>query len=549
MHGTHAAQRLRRYAALLLVLLVAWSLPAVSAQTSVRYFPQTGHYLRGAFRSFWERNGGLPIFGYPITEEYYRKSDGRIVQYFERARYELTVRGNLAIVELGLLGREVTQGRDFPRVPPVPNSNSLRYFHETGHTLKGLFKTTWDTRGGARIFGLPISEEIGEVLDDGRVHTVQYFERSRFELWPGPVRFSQLGRALAPKHLTAPLPPNSPPPGPLNEDGSQPPPPPGPTTVRIDPPSGRAGTTFTVLGDGFERGERVSLWMTAPGGSVRPIDAKPEADRNGSISGSHVQITTDTGFRDGTWYVTARGTKSGRQGIGTFRITGVAPPPPAPAPPPPPENRLGVILHDDLRPRGNGEIVPLAAPPGFQFVFSARGFDPNEKVGVWYTRPNRKTQEVEGKYIRRDGPNVTVSVRSGGFEEGVWTITAQGASTGRAVTAPFKITREFVAPVGTPRPPNRNGSVNPAEGNIYTSFRLTGTGFRANELLELWITSPDGVYYYVGVTVRADSRGRIGYTPPQVVQFGGGSPTGVYGYHYRGVTSKARVDLYFTFKG
>jgi hypothetical protein len=543
MHGTHAAQRFRRYAALLLVLLVAWSLPAASAQTSVRYFPQTGHYLRGAFRFFWERNGGVPILGYPVTEEYYRRSDGRIVQYFERARFELTVRGNQALVELGLLGREVTAGRDFPRVPPVPSNSFRRYFPETGHTLKGLFKTTWDSRGSTRIFGLPISEEIGEVLEDGLVHTVQYFERTRFELWPGPVHFSQLGRALAPQKLLAPWPPNAPPSGPLAEDGSQPPPPPGPTTVRLDPPSGRAGTVFTILGDGFQSGERVSLWITAPGGSVRPISAKPDADRNGSISGSRIQIPTDSGFRDGVWYVTAQGSKSGRQGIGTFRLTGQQ------APAPPPENRLGVILHDDLRVRGNGDIVPLAAPSGFLFTFSARGFDRDERVGVWFTKPNRKTQAVEGKLIRRDGPNVTVVFRASGFEEGVWTITAQGARTGRAVTAPFKLTRDYVAPTSTPRPPNRNGSVSPPEGGGATSFRLTGSGFRANEALQLWITSPDGVYYYVGVAERADVRGRIGYAPAQIVQFGGGSPAGVYGYHYRGVNSGVRVDLYFTFKG
>jgi hypothetical protein len=543
MHGTHAAERLRRYAALLLVLLVAWSLPAASAQTSARYFWETGHYLRGAFRLFWERSGGVSTFGYPITEEYYRRSDGRTVQYFERARFELTVRGNQAIVELGLLGREVTQGRDFPRVPPVPSNSFRRYFPETGHTLKGLFKTTWDTRGGTRIFGLPISEEIGEVLDDGLVHTVQYFERARFELWPGPVRFSHLGRALAPHQLLAPWPPNSPPSGPISEDGSQPPPPPVPTSVRLDPPSGPPGTTFTVLGDGFQSGERVSLWITAPGGSVRPIGDRPDADRNGSISGARVQISTDSGFRDGVWYVTAQGSRSGRQGIGTFRLTGLAPPPP------PPENRLGVILHDDLRARGNGEIVPLAAPSGFLFTFSARGFDPNERVGVWFTRPNRRTQEVDGRLIRRDGPNVTVVFRTNGFEDGVWTITAQGSRTGRAVTAPFKLTREYVAPTSTPRPPNRNGSVSPSEGGIFTSFRLTGFGFRAYEPLQLWITSPDGIYYFVGVTERADVRGRVGYAPAQIVQFGGGSPTGVYGYHYRGVNSGVRVDLYFTFKG
>jgi len=542
MNGTHTRRTLYRHAVLLLVLLAAWGLPAASAQTDARYFPETGHYLRGAFRFFWERNGGVPVFGFPITEEYIRRSDGKLVQYYERARFELLVRGNVASVELGLLGREVTGGRDFPRVPPVPSTISRRYFPETGHTLKGAFKSNFDLRGGVRIFGYPISEEFGEALGDGRVHTVQYFERARFELWPGAVLFGQLGRVLVPQQLLKPWPPNSPPAGPLSEEG-QPGPPvvAGPAQVRLDPASGPAGTTFTVQGEGFQSGERVNFWITAPGGSVRPLPNKTEADHNGSISGAHIQIVTDTGFRDGIWYVTAQGTKSNRQGIGSFRLGGALPGQPTG------ENRLSVILHDSLQVRGNGEIVPLAAPAGFLFTFTAHGFDPNERVGVWFTRPNRKTVDVESRLVRRDGANVSVTFRTNGFEEGVWTITAEGSRTKHNVTAPFKLTRDYVAPLGTPRPPNRNGSVSPAEGGLRTAFRLSGGGFRVFEPLQLWITSPDGIYYFVGVSERADSRGRVGAAPPQVVQFDGGSPTGVYGYHYRGVNSGVRVDLYFTF--
>ena len=33
-----------------------------------RYFPETGHYLGGEFRHYWERNGGLYVFGCPIPE-------------------------------------------------------------------------------------------------------------------------------------------------------------------------------------------------------------------------------------------------------------------------------------------------------------------------------------------------------------------------------------------------------------------------------------------------------------------------------------------------
>ena len=54
-------------------------------------FRETGHCLGGAFRTYWEANGGLAQFGYPLTEVFEeRLEDGGSyrVQYFERARFE-----------------------------------------------------------------------------------------------------------------------------------------------------------------------------------------------------------------------------------------------------------------------------------------------------------------------------------------------------------------------------------------------------------------------------------------------------------------------------
>ncbi len=51
-----------------------------------RYFPETGHSVQGVILRFWTAHGGLPIFGYPLSEE--RREDGLTVQYFERARLE-----------------------------------------------------------------------------------------------------------------------------------------------------------------------------------------------------------------------------------------------------------------------------------------------------------------------------------------------------------------------------------------------------------------------------------------------------------------------------
>jgi hypothetical protein len=55
------------------------------------YFPETGHTLQHGFKNYWEANGGLVVFGYPISEEWSETTaDGRkvVMQVFERARLE-----------------------------------------------------------------------------------------------------------------------------------------------------------------------------------------------------------------------------------------------------------------------------------------------------------------------------------------------------------------------------------------------------------------------------------------------------------------------------
>ena len=56
--------------------------------STARFFPETGHSLKEAFLNYWEREGGLAVFGYPLSEEFdARAFDGqrRTLQYFERA--------------------------------------------------------------------------------------------------------------------------------------------------------------------------------------------------------------------------------------------------------------------------------------------------------------------------------------------------------------------------------------------------------------------------------------------------------------------------------
>jgi hypothetical protein len=348
----------------------------------------------------------------------------------------------------------------------------------------------------------------------------------------------------------------------LVQRGGAPPPAPGGdggnsgVFVGTSPTSGVIGQAVLIQGGGFKPGEKITMWLTAPDQSVRAIDAQPDADGGGSITSSQIRITFDNTFRVGIWFITAQGRESGRQAIGQFRIDpgSCCPAPsgggasPVPAGPRGNPAALGQLIQDGLRPRGDGSIVPLAAPPEIAFTFYARGFAAGERVGVWLTRPDGGTDEIDPDVVRIDGGSLNVTFKVTKQQEGNWTITAQGVSTGRAVTAPFSVRRDFIAPPGTPRPANRNGVVTPAEGSQRTQFRLSATGFRANEVLEFWITAPDGIYY-LAPSVTADSRGRIGYAPALVVQLGQLNPAGVYGYHYRGTRSGVRADMYFTFNG
>jgi hypothetical protein len=166
-----------------------------STDPSVRYFAETGHNVPGVFVRYWDANGGLRRFGYPLTEAFVEVSEtdgGKyLTQYFERARFEFhpDYAGTKDEVMLGLLGVETTTLRrnetPFKPIKAFASTANRTFFGETGHSLSGTFKRVWEERGGLPIFGYPISEEFEELSKtDGRWHVVQYFERNRFELHP-----------------------------------------------------------------------------------------------------------------------------------------------------------------------------------------------------------------------------------------------------------------------------------------------------------------------------------------------------------------------------
>ena len=153
------------------------------------------------FWPYYAEHDGMRVFGLPLSQV--EIVNGRRVQWFERARLEEWPENQdpRYKIQPGLVGREYTDGRTFPTQSFFTSRPGLVFFGETSHGLGGLFLEYWNAHGGLDIFGYPISDEIPEVLEDGRIYTVQYFERARMELHPerdagDQVMLGLLGRAL-----------------------------------------------------------------------------------------------------------------------------------------------------------------------------------------------------------------------------------------------------------------------------------------------------------------------------------------------------------------
>jgi hypothetical protein len=84
-----------------------------------------------------------------------------------------------AVIGLGALGVA-------PSTSAGPNAAvESRFFPETQHWVSGRFLQYWNEHGGLAQQGYPLTEEFVETNKlDGKVYTVQYFERAIFEKHP-----------------------------------------------------------------------------------------------------------------------------------------------------------------------------------------------------------------------------------------------------------------------------------------------------------------------------------------------------------------------------
>ncbi len=168
-------------AALALLLALAVLVAAQDAGTCV-YVAETGFWVCGEFRAFYERHGGAAFLGPPLTRAYQDAERGLEVQVFERGWLEL--HPELPVGERVRLGALVDE-LGYPDTGagaawvPLLSAALFQHFPETGHVVAFAFLQAYRAGGGVRTFGLPRSDAL---VEGG--HIVQYLQCARMEWHP-----------------------------------------------------------------------------------------------------------------------------------------------------------------------------------------------------------------------------------------------------------------------------------------------------------------------------------------------------------------------------
>jgi hypothetical protein len=376
----------------------------------------------------------------------------------------------LAIMAALLLALPIASG-----ATPASAQGSSRTFKETGKTVKGQFLTYWDSHGGLAQQGFPISEEIQEKSDtDGKIYTVQYFERAVFELHnelptPNKVLLSLLGNFLWKQKY------------PGGASGQQP---------NTSPGSVAYPQTGKRLGGKFK-----TYWDTHGGLAQQGFPVSDEFMEKSDLDGKmyRVQYFERAVFE---WHPEKAGTQFEvlLSQLGTFRYKakyqGGTPAP-------------GGYVDKDAR------VEPRCGTPGTKFRYYGLGFTPQEALSAWFTAPDGSTVgTARPSFLTPDDGQFYFDIPTDfNWAQGWWAMTWQGDFSGHQSIGYFQIVANAGQcgsgsnpPPPPPPPPSggcdvsasRDGSAAPTSARPGQTIRVTAWGFTPQEDLSLWFTAPDG---------------------------------------------------------
>lgn len=172
-----------------------------------------------------------------------------------------------------------------------------------------------------------------------------------------------------------------------------------------------AGSTVTILGNGFGKRERITTWASSVHGAVYPTDSA-DTSSNGDVA---VTITARRFWEPGWWAVTLHGSSTGREAVATFQVQAT-----------PPDGRL--------------DVEPVTVRVGSIVRFHGAGYRSDEKVSIWTTHPDQSATALDVDIGRNDGDIYFSYTIPGNAPIGRWYMTAYGNNSERFLIAAFTVT-------------------------------------------------------------------------------------------------------------
>jgi hypothetical protein len=177
-----AVSKIMRRGVMFLALIALMSIPiwvVTRAQSDQpEYFPDTGHTITGKFYElYYAADNPIAVYGSPITDAFPDK-DGNLVQYFQKARFELNKNGEIFKTPLGQIFLNENEA-GIESINISDSSSVCRNFEETGYSVCYDFLEFFEKNGGVNQFGYPISNRLIRAN-----RTSQYFEYALLEFYP-----------------------------------------------------------------------------------------------------------------------------------------------------------------------------------------------------------------------------------------------------------------------------------------------------------------------------------------------------------------------------
>lgn len=185
-------------------------------------------------------------------------------------------------------------------------------------------------------------------------------------------------------------------------------------SVTASLPQAGVGAAVTFSGNGFNAGESISIWDTAPDSTVAPL--------SGVFSDGTGGFNTQVSFPSaGIWQITAHGKDSGHEVIGRFNISGD------------PSTTSTTTSSSFTSPYANST---LKATVGVVVTYTATGYNNGELVSVWSTAPDGTVTPLDSTQATTAG-RVTVSTSFG--SAGLWQITIHGRDSLHEVIGKYQV--------------------------------------------------------------------------------------------------------------